>query len=88
MRVGRAGEGVFDMPITWDPSHSFNLIVNDVRLGKVGTEASSSFFKRLVKRANVFNDELRRGKGYAMLEAVSAAENLKSHAPTAFAHQR
>lgn len=73
--------------VTWDPSHFVNLAVTDVLSGKGGME-SSAHLKRFITRANVFHDELNRGKGHATLMSIAAQEKTPALAPCSFAKQR
>ena len=55
------------LPVTWDPAHILNLAIVGVRDSKSPT---GIIFQRFVKRCNVFNTILARGKGFFFLQLV------------------
>ena len=78
----------FQLPETWDISHLLNLAINDVREGKHEFSESEKFLRRFINQANVFHDEMNRGKGFSTLKVVSAQECLPADTPTTFSTTR
>lgn len=78
---------IFRIPVNFDAAHFLNLAVVDVREGKQTFQESSKHFKRFVERAIVYADEMKHGKGYAIMEKVAEENNLPKFAPVSFAAQ-
>ena len=68
-------------PVTWDGAHNVNLGITDI---KDSNTESGIHLNRFIRRCNVFNTALARGKGYAYLQAT------QDHflTPVSFASQR
>ncbi|XP_018012562.1 uncharacterized protein LOC108669673 [Hyalella azteca] len=78
----------FHLPVNWDGPHFINLAVLDVRDGKHGFSDSGKHFTRFYRRCNKFADELKIGKGYAVLEKVAEDHRLPKFAPLSYAQHR
>lgn len=64
----------FCLPVNWDGPYYLNLGVIDVRDGKHKYIKSGEHFKSFLDRTNTFADEMKMGKGYAVVQKV-AEEN-------------
>ncbi len=68
-------------PVTWDSAHAINLGVLDVTDSQTD---SGQHMERFIKRCNVFNTILARGKGFACLQMVDTS----ARRPVSYASQR
>ena len=81
LNIVDVGNDHLALPVTWDPAHLLNLAIVGV---KDSQSPSGTTFRRFVKRCNVFNNILARGKGFAFLQLVDES----AHRPVAYACQR
>uniref|UniRef100_A0A7M5XDY1 Uncharacterized protein n=1 Tax=Clytia hemisphaerica TaxID=252671 RepID=A0A7M5XDY1_9CNID len=65
--LGIKGNDELQLPITWDPGHQLNLAVTDICDSK---SLTGEFLSTSIKRCNLFNQTLARGKGFAFLNIV------------------
>ena len=65
--VDKDPENQIAFPVTWDRGHNVNLCITDI---KDVESLSATHLNRFIKRCNVFNTLLARGKGYAFLAAT------------------
>ena len=79
--VDKDPENQIVFPVTWDGGHNVNLGITDIRDAE---SLSATHLNRFIKRCNIFNTLLARGKGYAFLTATG--ENFLT--PISFATQR
>ena len=49
--------------VHWDAAHWWDLLITDVRDGKIGDGLSKDIFAYFIERANTFASHLNRGKG-------------------------
>ena len=69
------------LPVTWDGTHNVNLGVTDFKNSML---PSGIHLNRFVKRCNIFNNILSRGKGFAFLELTDES----ALRPISYATQR
>ena len=79
-QLNDAGDDQLAFPSSWDGAHNVNLGVTDVL---DNNSPSGTHFERFIKRCNVFNRTLSRGKGFAYLE-----ETNQFLRPVSYARQR
>lgn len=80
---------VLTIPVNWGSAHFLNLVVTDIKDCKNATfRCSSKHFSRFVMRANTYADEMKHGKGYAIMEKVAEEHNMPKFAPVTYAQQR
>ena len=80
--LGLKEQDELQFPVTWDPGHLLNLAVLDVRDSK--TTPTGQFLSTFIRRSNLFNQTLARGKGFAFLNMLDE----KSLTPVTYATQR
>ena len=79
--MGITYEDTVSLPVTWDPAHLLNLTVTDV---KDKDSLAGSYFRLFIKRSNIFNHLLSRGKGFAFLQLL----DQNAHRPVSYTDQR
>ena len=80
------GSGIYDIPVSWDPCHLLNLVVTDIKDGKIGS--SKEYLARFINRSNLFCHLMGRGKNHNILLAVAEKNKLTLKMPLMYAPQR